>query len=304
MFAFIFVPWYAGGLIGAHVDGATGTVVNGRGTVTVTKVTEGAYNIEILRVPGLSFFQKQQPLTNRDGMLLLQVVGKDPNAPKFSQHAVLSYEILWNGTVRVEAHRLVRRSGPGPAGALESFPLVDASFYFAWVDFRAPLTPLPQEFTGRGFGGASSASSSGDSSGGSSEGPGFWGGLMIGWTLMSLVSMTLLGLSYLGARMGDRSSVLALAPLPEFGGAGGNPGERDPSQRWRQLSFNQVLPPWASFQNLPSYKTSWSSAGLASSDSEPTSSAPATSAPASSGIVSEVAGLDSKPLLADSQQGS
>jgi len=75
-------------------------------------------------------------------------------------------------------------------------------------------------------------------------GPGFWGGLMVGWTVMSLVTMTLMGLSYLGARMGDRGSVLALAPLP--GGSGsGDPslGELDPSQRGRQLSFNQMLPP-------------------------------------------------------------
>jgi len=74
-------------------------------------------------------------------MLLLQVVGKDPQAPKFSQHAVLSYSILWNGTVRVEAHRLVRGNRPWPSRGIRELPFVDASFYFAWADFRAPLTP-------------------------------------------------------------------------------------------------------------------------------------------------------------------
>ncbi|CAI5523173.1 unnamed protein product [Closterium sp. Naga37s-1] len=81
----------------------------------------------------------------KDGILLLQVMGRDDSNRRYARHAFLSYNFTAQGSLLVEGHRLVKE----PAQMFkETFPYTDTDFAFVWVDFRNPLSPTLRSYTG------------------------------------------------------------------------------------------------------------------------------------------------------------
>jgi hypothetical protein len=119
-FQFLYIPYSAHKLIGAHIRGATGTTIHGAGTFTLTRLALGRYGLTIAGRTGSS------------GMLLLGNAGYlSAGVPDDS---ALSYEFS-NGQFIIEARHV-------EAGAESDLtPLRDTDFYFAWVDFQEPLSP-------------------------------------------------------------------------------------------------------------------------------------------------------------------
>lgn len=140
MFAFVFVPWTAGGLIGGNVDGVSGRV-KGRGPFKVNRLSVGQYDIAIAGPRAVEWGNDTK--TEQDGILLLQVIGRDDVNRKYAKHVFLSYNYTESGSLLVEARHLVKGTNQE-----EEFPLVDCDFSFVWVDFKHPLTPATETFSG------------------------------------------------------------------------------------------------------------------------------------------------------------
>ena len=129
-FSFLYVPYDADRLIGGHIRGKDGAVINGRGGFALKRLGTGQYE---LTVPNK---------TGKDGMVLLQATGRyqfNNRDTIAASRSFLSYEETAGGKFIVESRYYENDT---------SFPLEDTEFYFAWVDFVAPLapagsTPLP-----------------------------------------------------------------------------------------------------------------------------------------------------------------
>jgi hypothetical protein len=129
-FSFLFVPYNTDRLIGAHIRGTDGAVINGRGNFIMKRLGTGQYELSIPNKTG------------KNGMVILQATGRHRQNGRDTEAAsrdFLSYEETEPGKFVIESRYYQNDS---------SFPLEDTEFYFAWVDFIAPLapagsTPLP-----------------------------------------------------------------------------------------------------------------------------------------------------------------
>eukprot|EP00850_Spirogloea_muscicola_P022894 SM000316S12309 [mRNA] locus=s316:10974:15387:- [translate_table: standard] len=130
MFAFLYISYKAGGLIGGSVDGSHGRKTAGSDSFNIKRLAIGQYELTITG-PGNSGSFK----TDRDGMLLLQVKGREFSHWRFTMHSFLSYNHTSSGTLLVESRQVVILNSK------EDFQLVDSDFYFAWIDFENTLTP-------------------------------------------------------------------------------------------------------------------------------------------------------------------
>ncbi|CAI7753137.1 unnamed protein product, partial [Closterium sp. NIES-53] len=121
-------------LIGATIA-ADGAVVRGSGMFSCRRLGLGMYEISI----------NNEHKTHKDGILLLQVMGRDDSNRRYARHTFLSYNFTAQGSMLVEGHRLVKE----PAEMFkETFPYIDTDFAFVWVDFRNPLSPTLRSYTG------------------------------------------------------------------------------------------------------------------------------------------------------------
>ena len=122
-FAFVYIPYSADRLIGGHVRGTDGAVLQGKGTYTLKRVSTGEYELQIPQKTG------------EDGMLLLQATGRhriNGRESEASSRDFFSYEETSPGVFRIQSRYYQSE---------DSFPLEDSDFYLAWVDFRTPLAP-------------------------------------------------------------------------------------------------------------------------------------------------------------------
>ncbi|MCL4176622.1 MAG: hypothetical protein KJ072_02600 [Verrucomicrobia bacterium] len=125
-FAFLFVPYTAARLVGGHVRGSDGTMLNQAGQFTLTRLAAGRYQMTI---PGK---------TEADGVLLLGTAGRVAGNQNLASRAFLSYE--YDGT----ANFIIESRYTDAAGTI---PLEDTDFYVAWVDFETPLAPVAEAVT-------------------------------------------------------------------------------------------------------------------------------------------------------------
>lgn len=126
-FSFLYVPYNSGGLIGGQITGSTGTASHSAGTYSLERSAAGRYQ---LTIPGK---------TAASGMIILQPVGTLPGNPAVVDRVTMGYEPAPDGNSFIIESRGI---SPGTAsGGMDEFPLQDSDFYFAWVDFTAPLTP-------------------------------------------------------------------------------------------------------------------------------------------------------------------
>lgn len=121
-FEFVYIPYTAQNLIGGYIAGATGAKLGSSGTFTLARTAAGVYE---LSVPGKK---------GADGTLLLQVADFEPETSvPMASRAFLSYEYnAVTGKFVIQCRK---------AMSDEVSDLVDANFYFAWVDFANPLAP-------------------------------------------------------------------------------------------------------------------------------------------------------------------
>ncbi len=129
-FQFMYVDFRYQNLIGASVEGETGNVIRGAGDFTLERQDVGTY---ALTIPGK---------TGSDGNLLLTVSGASEQDLNLAERAFMSYDYdPDNGNFIIQIRELVL--GSNPFG--EDAALTDANFYFTWVDFETPVTPVLQQ---------------------------------------------------------------------------------------------------------------------------------------------------------------
>ncbi len=117
-FQFVYVPFDAQRLVGGHIVGADGSKRKAAGDFTVARTGTGTYE---LTIPGK---------TGADGALILQVADLEAGASTpLASRAFLSYAYA-NGKFVIQSRKTVSDS---------QADLADANFYFAWIDFTAPL---------------------------------------------------------------------------------------------------------------------------------------------------------------------
>ncbi len=141
-FQFLYVPYSAGGLIGGQVSGVDGSLVNSAGDsrFSLARRSAGEYALSVLTTDG------QSKLSEDDGMLILSVAGSIGDDPVLADRAFLSYEFEpATGDFIIQSRELIERNNPAQSENVfgDVLALEDTDFYFAFVDFQAPLTPEP-----------------------------------------------------------------------------------------------------------------------------------------------------------------
>jgi len=122
-FAFVYLPLNSVNFVGGRVKGSDGSKAISAGGFTLTRLAAGRYE---LILPGK---------TGTNGMLVLQNSGTLADQSSVADTSVLTYEYA-DGKFIIES-----RYAAGDGTAPDTFPLRDADFSFAWVDFTTPLAP-------------------------------------------------------------------------------------------------------------------------------------------------------------------
>lgn len=119
-FQFVYVPFTAKNLVGGYINGADAAKIASRGEFTIARTAAGVYELTLAGK------------TATNGTLLLQVADfESGTSVPMASKAFLSYEFQ-NGKFVIQARKTVSDTTAN---------LVDADFYFAWIDFQAPLAP-------------------------------------------------------------------------------------------------------------------------------------------------------------------
>ncbi len=148
-FQFVYLPYDATGMIGAHVAGSDGSLINSAGDeqFTVTRRAAGEYAIQVMGGP-------DDPKTENDGMLVLSVAGALPGSSTLADRKFLSYEFDANSNEFVVQSREVVETQSSMSDNIfgDLLALRDVDFYFAYVDFTNPfrLSSLGCDFDGDG----------------------------------------------------------------------------------------------------------------------------------------------------------
>jgi hypothetical protein len=146
-FQFLYVPYSAPRLIGGHVNGANGSLINSAGDqgFTLTRTSAGEYALSV-NGPGPA------KLGEDDGMLILSVAGSMPGSPTFADRTFLSYEYdSASGDFIIQSREVSASGQPVPPSENQFgdvLSLRDSNFYFAWIDFANPLAPAPAGILG------------------------------------------------------------------------------------------------------------------------------------------------------------
>jgi len=121
-FEFVYVPYTAQNLIGGYINGLEGTPIQSAGTFSIVHTGVGGYE---LTIPGKR---------GTNGTLLLQVADFEPGTSvPMASRGFMSYQYdSASGKFFIQIRNM--------AFDTES-DLIDANFYFAWVDFAQPLAP-------------------------------------------------------------------------------------------------------------------------------------------------------------------
>jgi hypothetical protein len=148
-FQFLYVPYTAGNLIGGHVEGTNGSLINSADDqhFDIVRSSAGQYSLTVFEADGVT--KKDES----DGMLMLSVASNMPGAPTLADRTFLSYQFdAGSGNFVIQSRELLSIASGTPDDAFgNDFQLRDSDFYFAWVDFANPLTLSPVgDFDGDG----------------------------------------------------------------------------------------------------------------------------------------------------------
>ena len=149
-FQFVYVPYDAPNLLGGHVRGTDGGLINSAGgsRFSVSRTASGQYAISVLAQDGVT------RLSESDGMLVLSHAGQLAGDPTLADRKFLSYEYDANSqTFVVQSRELVATSSPNSQNIFgDDLALRDGDFYVAFIDFERPVTlSLECDFDGNGL---------------------------------------------------------------------------------------------------------------------------------------------------------
>ncbi len=149
-FQFVYVPYDATNLIGAHVDGADGSAINSAGDASFNLVrnSSGKYSLSVFEDDGTT------KKTGDSGTLILSVADTLGGTSTLGSRAFMSYEYdSASGDFLIESNELVDTSSDTPFDNFgNEFAGSDSDFYFAWIDFTNPLSlGVPADLNNDGF---------------------------------------------------------------------------------------------------------------------------------------------------------
>ncbi len=136
-FQFLYIPYDTRNLIGGHVKGADGSLVNEAGShrFGVNRIGAGEYAISVFTE------DTSTKLDETHGMLLLSVASPMAGAPDLGDRSFLSYEYhADSGDFIVQSRELAEINSENSENQFGDWLKVrDTDFYFAFVDFKDPL---------------------------------------------------------------------------------------------------------------------------------------------------------------------
>jgi hypothetical protein len=137
-FQFLYIPYTAANLIGGHVEGSNGSLINSADDAhfDIVRTSAGQYSLSVFEANGVT--KKDES----DGMLMLSVASNMPGAPTLADRTFLSYQYdAGSGNFVIQSRELLSTTSGTPDDAFgNDFQLRDSDFYFAWVDFANPLS--------------------------------------------------------------------------------------------------------------------------------------------------------------------
>ncbi len=139
-FQFLYTPYDAANLIGGHVNGSNGSMINSSGDdhFTLTRNDAGAYAVSLF-----TDGQQTTKMTEDDGMLILSVASHVANSnPPLADRSFLSYEYdTQSGDFIIQSREVFETNSSNSDNIYGDWlKLRDSDFYFAWVDFNNPLS--------------------------------------------------------------------------------------------------------------------------------------------------------------------
>lgn len=149
-FQFLYVPYSAPGLIGGHVAGGDASLLNSGGDnfFDISRNSAGEYALSVFGADGAT------KLTEDDGMLILSVASSMEGQPTLADRSFLSYEFEGDtGDFIIQSRELAAIESSNSTNQFGDFlELRDSNFYFTWVDFENPLSPvLAGDYNDDGF---------------------------------------------------------------------------------------------------------------------------------------------------------
>lgn len=149
-FQFLYVPYTARNLVGGHVSGDDGSLVNAAGSdrFSISRTRAGEYALSVFSMDGAT------KLTGDNGTLILSVAGRLPGSATLADRKFMSYEFdPVSGDFIIQSRELVARNSPNSENIFgDELALRDVDFYFSFVDFSDPVTLFPLgDANGDGF---------------------------------------------------------------------------------------------------------------------------------------------------------
>lgn len=149
-FQFLYVPYTARNLVGGHVSGSNGSLINSAGNArfSIRRTKAGEYALSVFGSDGTT------KLAEDDGTLILSVAANLPGSTTLADRKFMSYEFdQASGDFIIQSRELVAKNSPNSQNIFgDELALRDVNFYFAFVDFRDPMTLFPLgDANGDGF---------------------------------------------------------------------------------------------------------------------------------------------------------
>lgn len=140
-FQFLYVPYTARNLVGGHVSGNNGSLLNSAGNdrFSISRTRAGEYALSVFDTDGVT------KLTEDNGTLILSVSANLPGSTTLADRKFMSYEFdAESGDFIIQARELVAKNSPNSQNIFgDELALRDVNFYFSFLDFQDPATLFP-----------------------------------------------------------------------------------------------------------------------------------------------------------------
>ena len=149
-FQFLYIPYTARNLVGGHVSGNDGSLINSAGNdrFSITRTGAGEYALSVYGTDGVT------KLSGDNGTLILSVAANLPGSSTLADRKFMSYEFdAVSGDFIIQSRELVAKNSGNSQNAFgDELALRDVNFYFTFVDFSDPVSMIPLgDANGDGF---------------------------------------------------------------------------------------------------------------------------------------------------------
>jgi hypothetical protein len=140
-FQFLYIPYTARNLVGGHVSGNDGSLINSAGNerFSLSRTQAGEYALSVFGTDGTT------KLTEDDGILILSVAANLPGSTTLADRKFMSYQFdVESGDFIIQSRELVANNSANSQNVFgDELALRDVNFYFSFIDFRDPVTLFP-----------------------------------------------------------------------------------------------------------------------------------------------------------------